>query len=105
MFFSSVVKADYSSVLEFPEGAKCLEVLCESLQKLTQFQSFKELATLAYGDTTGNCSVVASIDFDRDGEYFACAGVTKKIKVYSVAVSSLFIVLPYPLRCSSTGVL
>ena len=72
-------QADF--ILECPEGAKSLEAFCDGLQKFTQFNSFKELATLAYGDTTRNCCIVSSIDFDRDGEYFAVAGVTKKIKV------------------------
>ena len=54
----------------------------ETLVNSTQFSSFRDLATLFYGDgNTGASSVVSSIEFDKDGELFAVAGVTKKIKV------------------------
>ena len=46
------------------------------------FNSFRELATLTYGEQTNNCCIVSSIEFVRDGEFFAVAGVTKKIKVF-----------------------
>ena len=51
------------------------------IAKMATGHSIKELATLTYGDTTG---IVSSIEFDKDGEFFAVAGVTKKIKVMSV---------------------
>lgn len=73
-----------NNILECPDGDKSLEEFCEGLQKFTQFQTFNELATLTYGDTTSNCCIVSSIEFDRDGEYFAVAGVTKKIKVLAI---------------------
>ena len=69
--------------VEQPEGDESLEQFCDSLQKFTRFNSFRELATLTYGDQTNNCCIVSSIEFDRDGEFFAVAGVTKKIKVYN----------------------
>ena len=54
----------------------------QTLVNSTQFSSFRDLATLFYGDgNTGASSVVSSIEFDKDGELFAVAGVTKKIKV------------------------
>lgn len=43
------------------------------------------------GSHTSN--IVSSIEFDRDSEYFATAGVTKEIKVYeyvSSTISTLF---------------
>lgn len=80
------IVAKYCGVVlvEPPEGQESLEHFCDVLQKFTQFQSFRELATLTYGDQTSNCCIVSSIEFDRDGEFFAVAGVTKKIKVCSV---------------------
>lgn len=42
----------------------------------------KVLATLKYGDIFNASSIVSSIEFDRDDEYFATAGVTKKIKIF-----------------------
>ena len=54
----------------------------ENLDAITRFSSFRELATLYYGDgpMTSN-SIVSSIEFDKDGEFFAVGGVTRKIKV------------------------
>jgi len=37
---------------------------------------------LKYGDIFNTSSIVSSIEFDRDDEYFATAGVTKKIKIF-----------------------
>jgi E3 ubiquitin-protein ligase RFWD2 len=67
---------------EPPDDAESLKRFCDSLHKFTQFQSFQELATLTYGDPASNCCIVSSIEFDRDGEFFAVAGVTKKIKIF-----------------------
>ena len=69
------------SLAEPPEGDKSFKVFCDGLHKFTQFRTFQELATLAYGEPSSNCCIVSSIEFDRDGEFFAVAGVTKKIKV------------------------
>ncbi|KAK9702494.1 hypothetical protein K7432_011203 [Basidiobolus ranarum] len=53
-----------------------------TLSKFTRYSSFRELATLRYGDIFNTSSIVSSIEFDRDDEYFATAGVTKKIKIF-----------------------
>lgn len=47
-----------------------------------RFSSFREQAMLRYGDgPVGTSSIVSSIEFDKDGDLFAVAGVTRKIKV------------------------
>ena len=47
-----------------------------------KFTSFRELSMLLYAEQTNNpCNIVSSIDLDKESEYFAVAGVTKKIKV------------------------
>ena len=47
-----------------------------------RFSSFRELAMLRYGDgPVGTNSIVTGIEFDKDGDLFAVAGVTRKIKV------------------------
>lgn len=38
-------------------------------------------ATLKYGDLMGEGDMVCSAAFDRDDEFFATAGVSKRIKV------------------------
>ncbi|XP_035222396.1 E3 ubiquitin-protein ligase COP1-like isoform X2 [Stegodyphus dumicola] len=55
----------------------------ESLSKFTRFSFVRPLATLNYANDHFNSSnIVSSIEFDKDNEYFAIAGVTKKIKVF-----------------------
>ncbi|ODN06461.1 E3 ubiquitin-protein ligase RFWD2 [Orchesella cincta] len=54
-----------------------------TLSHVTQYHGFKSLATLSYSaDMLSNSNVVSSIEFDKDNEFFAIAGVTKKIKVF-----------------------
>ena len=85
--------------VEPPDDDESLKRFCGSLHKFTQFQTFQELATLTYGDPTSNCCIVSSIEFDRDGEYFAVAGVTKKIKVFSqICGCVLLCVCTYPIH-------
>ena len=58
-----------------------LAEFAETLKSYTSYSSWRELSSLCYGDATTACSIVSSIEFDKDGEVFAVAGVTKKIKV------------------------
>jgi WD40 repeat protein len=39
-------------------------------------------ADLKQGDLLNSSNLVCSLSFDRDGEFFATAGVNKKIKVF-----------------------
>eukprot|EP00118_Oscarella_pearsei_P012167 m.87187 g.87187 ORF g.87187 m.87187 type:complete len:493 (+) comp36533_c0_seq11:457-1935(+) len=59
-----------------------LDRFSDTLVKATQFSDFRTLATLTYGDVPNGSSIVSSIEFARDSDYFAIAGVTKKIKIY-----------------------
>ncbi|XP_015750540.1 PREDICTED: E3 ubiquitin-protein ligase RFWD2-like [Acropora digitifera] len=60
-----------------------LDYFTDSLAKFTKFSGFRCLATLSYAsDIYNGSSIVSSIEFDRDFDYFAIAGVTKKIKVF-----------------------
>ena len=55
-----------------------------SLNNFTRYSSLKHLATLSYTtDMFNNASIVSSIEFDKDQELFAIAGVTKRIKIYN----------------------
>ena len=58
-----------------------LQVFSENLETFTRYSTWRELSSLTYGDPSSACSIVSSIEFDREGEVFAVAGVTKKIKV------------------------
>jgi E3 ubiquitin-protein ligase RFWD2 len=56
------------------------------LNRCSNFSSFRTLASLHYGDNFFNfaSSIVSSIEIDKDDEFFATAGVTKKIKIYDL---------------------
>ncbi|XP_076454546.1 E3 ubiquitin-protein ligase COP1-like [Babylonia areolata] len=65
-------------------GVGRMEDFTTCLSKFTRFTSFRPLASLSYAVDlfNGSSSIVSSIEFDRDCDFFAIAGVTKKIKVY-----------------------
>ncbi|KAL8575675.1 hypothetical protein ACOMHN_055864 [Nucella lapillus] len=65
-------------------GGGRMEDFTTCLSKFTRFTSFRPLASLSYAVDlfNGSSSIVSSIEFDRDCDFFAIAGVTKKIKVY-----------------------
>lgn len=55
------------------------------LDGLCKYLSFTKLnvkADLKQGDLLNSSNLVCSVSFDRDGEFFATAGVNKKIKVF-----------------------
>ncbi|KAJ1647306.1 hypothetical protein LPJ64_001287 [Coemansia asiatica] len=63
-------------------GEEGLDEFLETLSTFAKHERFKPVATLRYGDSTASTAIVASIEFDRDDEVFAVAGVTRKIKIY-----------------------
>lgn len=56
----------------------------KDLYNFTKFSKFRTSAVLHYADNFFNyaSSIVSSIEFDKDDEYFAIAGVTKKIRIF-----------------------
>eukprot|EP00698_Gefionella_okellyi_P024230 TRINITY_DN8495_c0_g1_i1.p1 TRINITY_DN8495_c0_g1~~TRINITY_DN8495_c0_g1_i1.p1 ORF type:complete len:597 (+),score=111.73 TRINITY_DN8495_c0_g1_i1:71-1861(+) len=64
------------------DDATSLTRFTESLNKFARYSQFNVVATLKYGDLFNASNIVSSIEFDRDDEYFATAGVTKKIKIF-----------------------
>ncbi|KAJ7948658.1 SPA1-related 3 isoform 3 [Quillaja saponaria] len=54
----------------------------EGLCKYLSFGKLKVKADLKQGDLLNSSNLVCSLSFDRDGEFFATAGVNKKIKVF-----------------------
>ncbi|KAJ2783696.1 hypothetical protein GGI15_002490 [Coemansia interrupta] len=63
-------------------GADGLDEFLETLTTFARHERFRPVATLRYGDSTASTAIVASIEFDRDDDVFAVAGVTRKIKIY-----------------------
>ena len=70
-----------------PEAEPGLDQFGGCLSSLTRYNSVRPLATLAYTtDMFNNSSIVSSIEFDKNQEFFAIAGVTKRIKIYDYNV-------------------
>ncbi|KAJ2844938.1 hypothetical protein GGI22_006717, partial [Coemansia erecta] len=63
-------------------GEDGLGEFLETLTTVARHEKLRTVATLRYGDSTASTAIVASIEFDRDDEIFAVAGVTRKIKIY-----------------------
>ncbi|KAM3727404.1 Cyclin-G-associated kinase [Dirofilaria immitis] len=84
-----------------------LDDFSQVLHGMSQYGSFRRLASLNYNvaDATAALSIVSSIEFDKDGEFFILAGVAKRIKVYEFqSVIKNTDTLHYPvtqLQCTS----
>ncbi|XP_071820503.1 E3 ubiquitin-protein ligase COP1-like [Apostichopus japonicus] len=63
-------------------SVEMLDQFTDCISKFTKYSSLRPLATLSYADVYNGSSIVSSIEFDKDNDYFAIAGVTKKIKVF-----------------------
>lgn len=60
-----------------------LDAFREDLVAFTRYRALRPLATLSYSSDAINYStIVSTIEFDKDEEFFAIAGVTKRIKVF-----------------------
>ncbi|XP_041988948.1 E3 ubiquitin-protein ligase COP1-like [Aricia agestis] len=60
-----------------------LEAFREDLAAFTRYRALRPLATLSYcNDAINYSTIVSTIEFDKDDEFFAIAGVTKRIKVF-----------------------
>ncbi|XP_045456918.1 E3 ubiquitin-protein ligase COP1-like [Melitaea cinxia] len=65
------------------EGFGGLEAFREDLAAFTRYRALRPLATLSYcSDAINYSTIVSTIEFDKDDEFFAIAGVTKRIKVF-----------------------
>ncbi|CAG8837507.1 26543_t:CDS:2, partial [Racocetra persica] len=73
-YFSSRLKASISH--------ESLSNFTTTLCTFTRYSNLRLINILRYGDIFSTSSIVSTIEFDRDDEYFATAGVTKKIKVF-----------------------
>jgi hypothetical protein len=86
----SIVLTERSSVNnlaskeQYNEGRKIgwINPFLEGLCKYLSFSKLKVKADLKQGDLLNSSNLVCSLSFDRDGEFFATAGVNKKIKVF-----------------------
>ncbi|KAI3787571.1 hypothetical protein L1987_42138 [Smallanthus sonchifolius] len=59
-----------------------LGVFFDGLCKYARYSKFEVRGIVRNGDFSSTGNVICSLGFDRDEDYFATAGVSKKIKVY-----------------------
>ncbi|KAK2639022.1 hypothetical protein Ddye_026817 [Dipteronia dyeriana] len=86
----SIVVTERSSVNNlgskerYSEGRKTgwINPFLEGLCKYLSFSKLKVKADLNQGDLLNSANLVCALSFDRGGEFFATAGVNKKIKVF-----------------------
>lgn len=63
---------------------KSLDTFRENLVKFSRYSQLRTLSTLNYSNDNNvmPSTIVSSIEFDKDNEFFAIAGVTKRIKIF-----------------------
>jgi E3 ubiquitin-protein ligase RFWD2 len=62
-----------------------LEDFQSVLSAFTRYSRLRVIAELRHGDLFHSSNIVSSIEFDRDDELFATAGVSRRIKVFEFA--------------------
>ena len=83
------------------KSTKSLDLFRENLIKFSKYSALRPLATLNYSnDSTYSSTIVSSIEFDKDQEFFAIAGVTKRIKIfdYYSAIRDAAVDINYPIN-------
>lgn len=63
-----------------------LGVFFNGFCKYARFSKFEVCGNLRNGDFSSSANVICSLGFDRDEDYVATAGVSKKIKVYDFSM-------------------
>lgn len=60
----------------------CVGTFFGGLCKYARYTKFQVRGVLRNGEFNNSTNVICSLGFDRDEDYFAAAGVSKKIKIY-----------------------
>jgi len=69
----------------------------EGLCKFARHSKFEERGRLRNGDLLSSSNVMCALTFDRDEDYMAAGGVSKKIKIFDLnAISSDSVDIQYP---------
>ncbi|XP_042394308.1 protein SUPPRESSOR OF PHYA-105 1-like [Zingiber officinale] len=64
------------------EAKDCLGTFFNGLCKYARYSKFEVCGSLKKVDTFNSVNVICALSFDRDEDYFAAAGVSKKIKIF-----------------------
>ncbi|CAH2053646.1 unnamed protein product [Thlaspi arvense] len=75
-----VAPKDYYS--NDPRQGGWIDPFLEGLCRYLSFSKLRVKADLKQGDLLNSSNLVCALAFDRDGEFFATAGVNKKIKIF-----------------------
>ncbi|BAT98062.1 Protein SUPPRESSOR OF PHYA-105 1 [Vigna angularis] len=76
----------------------CLGSFFEGLCKFARYSKFEERGRLRNRDLLSSSNVMCALSFDRDEDYMAAGGVSKKIKIFDLnAISSDSVDIQYPL--------
>lgn len=77
---------EYSSLLHREERSQRhldpVGAFFDGLCKYARYSKLEVCGTARTGDFTNSANVIFSLSFDRDEEYFAAAGVSKKVKIF-----------------------
>ncbi|KAI4355197.1 hypothetical protein L6164_003991 [Bauhinia variegata] len=78
--------------------ADCLGSFFEGLCKFVRYSKFEERGTLRNRDLLNSANVICALSFDRDEDYIAAAGVSKRIKIFDFsAILSDSVDIHYPI--------
>lgn len=76
-----------------------LEKFGAKISQLKNLTRIRQVSALKLGDIGGSSNIVSSIEFDRDSQMFATAGVSKRIRYYEFRDSlNVALELHYPVR-------
>ncbi|XP_055636606.1 E3 ubiquitin-protein ligase COP1-like isoform X1 [Toxorhynchites rutilus septentrionalis] len=87
--------------IDTTKSSRSLDTFRENLIKFSKYSALRPLATLNYSSEANYVStIVSSIEFDKDNELFAIAGVTKRIKIfdYYTAIRDAAADINYPIN-------
>lgn len=83
LFFGKEGEKGSKNASTTADTASGLDEFRENLVKFSRYNELRCVTTLNYSsDLFNNSTIVSSIEFDKDNEFFAIAGVTKRIKVF-----------------------
>ncbi|KAI7890999.1 WD40-repeat-containing domain protein [Mucor mucedo] len=79
---TALYRTTFTTDLNIEKRRKLMDVFSTTMYDLTKFSYFDEVDSLNYTESSATSSIVSSIEFDRDQEFFAMGGVTRQIKIY-----------------------
>jgi protein suppressor of PHYA-105 1 len=69
----------------------------DGICKFARYSKFEERGTLRNSDLLSSANVICALSFDRDEDYIAAGGISKKIKIFDLnAASSDSVDIQYP---------